>query len=320
MLCEYDILEKNIMKPVDLIIRIDGKEIDKGLDLFEFVPSILALGTVIKEASKVFELKKEIGINIKPIEKGSFLIELALFSQNNLNEILSLIQNNDVKDIKELLEWIGLIKGGVVGVTGISLFKLIKYLSNKPIEKREVLEPGKIKYSVENGEQIIVNGIVDKLYNNSIIHQHFYTAFRPLEKEGVEVFESYLKEDPSEKQQLVPEDIAYIKSYSDSELRTFEENGRESTYETSLNFKRGSYEGESNQWSFRKGDQVIVAVIRDEVFLQRIKNGEVRPYTKDFLRVELREMPKMIGTEIKSVSYEILEVKEYKQYEERRLF
>lgn len=303
------------MNSVNLIIRIDGSSVNEGIDLFEFAPSLLSLGTVLKESAHRLDYKKEIGINIKPIERGSFLIELGLFAQSNLNEILSLIQNNDVKDIKELLEWIGLISGGTA-TTAYPLIKVIRWLDKEPLQKREALEGGKIKYTNHAGQQIVIEEKVDRLYLNPVIHQNLYPAFKSLEKEGVDTFASYIKGDNDSKVLLEREDISYIRSYSQSELPDTVVEGDESVYETSLNFKRGSYEGESNQWSFRKGDQIIVAVIRDEKFLARIKTGEVRPYTKDFLKVRMREVPHLVGTEIKSVTYEILEVNDYKKFEE----
>ncbi len=305
------------MNHVDFIIRMDGSGIEKGLDLFEFAPSLLSLGTVVKESSKVLGIKKEIGINIKPIEKGSFLIELAFFTNNSLslNELFKFTQDNDVKNIKEVLEWIGLIGGGTV-----SFIQFVKWRDKNRNAKREEIESDKIKYT-ENDQSITVNGNVENIYNNPVIHQHFYPALKQLEKNGIDTFESYIKGEESNKTTLTPEDVQPIKRYAESELSsTIEDLGEESVYETSLNFKRGSFEGEPNQWSFRKGDQVIVAVIRDETFLHRIKDGEVRPYTKDFLKVIIKETPKLNGTEIRSVLYEILEVKEYKKYEVKRLF
>lgn len=317
---EENYSQEGIMNHVDFIIKMDGSDIEKGLDLFEFAPSLLSLGTVVKESSKIIGIKKEIGINIKPIEKGSFLIELAFFTNNglSLNELFKFTQDNDVKNIKEVLEWIGLIGGGCT-VVATSLIQFIKWRDKNKNAKREEVEPNKIKYT-ENDQSITVNGNVENIYNSPVVHQHIYPALRQLEKSGIDTFESYIKGEESNKTTLTPDDVQPIKRYSESELSSAEEVGEESVYETSLNFKRGSFEGEPNQWSFRKGDQIIVAVIRDEEFLGRIKDGEVRPYTKDFLKVTIKEIPKLSGTEIRSVSYEILEVKEYKKYEVKRLF
>lgn len=302
------------MSQVDFIIKIDGSDIEKGLDLFEFAPSLLALGNVVREASKVSGAKKNIGINIKPIERGSFLIELAFFAQNGVDGLFTLLKNDDVKNIKELLEWIGLIAGG-----SFSLLEFIKWREKNKNPAREIIEPNKIKYT-ENDQSVTVNGIVENLYNNATIHQYFYPALKTLERDGVDIIESYVKGEENNKTILKEKDIRAIKKYSESEIQTSEEIGEESIYETSLNFKRGSFEGEPTHWSFRKGEQNIVAVIKDEMFLEKIRCGDIRPYTKDFLRVRVKETPKLVGTEIRSVLYEILEVKEYKKYEENKLF
>ena len=43
-----------------------------------------------------------------------------------------------------------------------------------------------------------------------------------------------------------------------------------------LNPKRGSFDGDPKDWSFRRGDEIVVATIRDKDFLDKCQNGEYR--------------------------------------------
>jgi hypothetical protein len=300
---------------VNLVIKFTGSGTDEGMDLFDAAPSLLALGTIIKEANaELFDAEQEIGINIKPFSKGSFIVEMALFAKTNYQELLKVIKSTDGQDIKLILEWLSLIGGGSVGI-----WKLIKFLKGKPATKREQLAPAEIRYTNEDGSQIIINDKVDKLYNNPTIHNHFYQAYKPLEKPGIDGIESYLKEEKENKATFEKSDAELAKKYTESELPEQIDESKNTIYETYLNFKRGSYEGEHWQWSFRKGDKVIIAAIKDQKFLQQIKSGEIRPFQKDLLRVKMIEKYNMSGTEIKDSSHEIIEVIEYKPYKDNKL-
>ena len=80
-----------------------------------------------------------------------------------------------------------------------------------------------------------------------------------------------------------------------------------------LNPKRGSFDGDPKDWSFWKGDQIIVATIKDKDFLRACVEGIYRLNGSDLLTVDLLEKQRIIGTQVLKPSYEITRVIEYKK-------
>ncbi len=294
---------------INLIIKLKGPAIEEGLDLFNLAPSLLSIGNIITEANKIINPEgKEIAINIKPFEKGSFIIDLALFAKTNLDQLLSYISTDNASAIKNLLEWIGLITGG-----GVGLFKLIKFLNGSP-KKVENLSSGDIRYINANGQSLTINGKVNKLYNNCVIQNKIYQGFgKLLQQEGINEINTYLKNNPKSSEIINKEDIEAFKKYS--ELEGEENIINESESKIFLIFKRGSFDGDGSNWSFRLGSKdkdVITANVRDNNFLAKVKSGEIRPNYRDMVEVILKTKQKIKNEEL-TTSYEIIEVLQYKE-------
>ena len=303
---------KKINNKVNLIIKLEGPAIEEGLNLFDLVPSLIAIGNVITESNKIVNPEgREIAINIKPFEKGSFIIDLYLFAQTNFNQILSFISSDYAEQIKTLLEWIGLtvaIAGG-----GKGLIQLIKFLKDKP-QNVEKLSSGDIRYTNKNGQSFTTNEKVNKLYNNCVIQNNAYQGFgKLLQQKGINEINTYIKDDIKSLETIKKEDVEALKNFS--EISGEENIINESESEIYLKFKRGSFDGDGNNWSFRIGNKdkdVIVAAVKDDIFLKKVKSGEIRPNHKDTFMATLKTKQKMKNEEL-ITSYEIMKVLEYKE-------
>jgi hypothetical protein len=80
-----------------------------------------------------------------------------------------------------------------------------------------------------------------------------------------------------------------------------------------LNPKRGAFENDPKDWSFRRGEDIITATIKDQNFLAKYAAGVIRLNSSDLLTVELLEKQKVKGTIVQKPSYEITRVTEYRQ-------
>ena len=80
--------------------------------------------------------------------------------------------------------------------------------------------------------------------------------------------------------------------------------------ETFVKFKRGSFEGKKDNWSFKIDENSIVATIGDDTFLNKVKSAEVGPSSADAVKVKIRENQRIKNGETKTKN-EILEVSEY---------
>lgn len=321
----FDLLyDKFMSKKMDLIYRLEGPDIEKGIDVFELAPMLLSIGELIKESNKTLNPEgKEIAINVKPFDKGSFIVDILLFSQTNLQQLLEFIQDTsaeDIENLKEALRVLGIIAGGLVPYT---LIKLIKFLKGKTPIKIEKIGPNEFRFFSNDTNSVTVNLKVNKLYLNPKIQQNIYKVYGvPFEKEGIDKIESYLPEDiENTKVEIEKKEFPYFKTYANSEILGVSEIV-ENTSIVFLNPKRGSYEGERTSWSFRKGnnreDIIRVTNIRDEGFLSQIKEGEIRLHHGDLLKVELLEKQKIVGQIVQSITYEILKVLEYKKAPEQK--
>ncbi len=312
-------------KKIDLIYRLEGPDIEKGIDVFELAPMLLSIGEMIRESNKTLNPGgKEIAINVKPFGKGSFIVDIVLFSQTIVQQILEFAQSVSVEDIeslKEVLRTLGIIVGGS-GST-YALIKLIKFLKGKTPIKIEKIGPNEFRVFSDDTTSVTINGKVHRLYINPKIQQNIYRVYgAPSEKEGIDKIESYLREDvENTKVEIEKKEFPYFKTYATSEILGASEIV-ENTSIMFLNPKRGSYEGEGTSWSFRKGsnreDIVRVTNIRDKDFLSQIEKGEIRLHHDDLLKVELLEKQKIVGQAVVSITYEILKVLDYQKAPEQK--
>lgn len=299
---------KKINNKVNLIIKLEGPAIEEGLNLFDLAPSLIAIGNVITESNKIVNPEgREIAINIKPFEKGSFIIDLYLFAQTNFDQILSFISSDYAEQIKTLLEWIGLTVA--IGGGGKGLIQLIKFLKSKP-QNVEKLSSGDIRYTNKDGQSFTTNEKVNKLYNNCVIQNNTYQGFgKLLQQKGIDEINTYIKDDIKSLETIKKEDVEALKNYS--EISGEENIINESESVIFLKFKRGSFDGDGNNWSFRIGNKnIIVAVVKDDIFLKKVKSGEIRPNHKDTFEVILKTKQKMKNEEL-ITSYEIMKVLKY---------
>ncbi len=307
------------MKNVNLIYKLSGSEekIKQGLSVFELAPVLLAVGGLIKESNKtIFPMGREIAVNVKPFREGSFIVDIVLFASNNLQQIIDYVNCDNAKQIKELLEWIGIIVGGV-SFTGMSLYKLVKFLKGKP-KNIEQVKPNEIRYTGQDDNSITVPKEVHQLFQNCNIQNVFYEAFgKPLEQDGLTKVETYLDKEEKTKVEFAKKEAEYLKNYANAEIPTLDlEEIVESPMEVFLSPKRGSFDADPRQWSFRMGgaeNQIITATIKDDDFLEKCKTGEIKPHHTDILRVKLIQKIKRINDKLDpdSISFEVEKVLEY---------
>jgi len=296
-----------VNKKIDLIYKLDGPLIDEGIDVFELSPLLLSLGELIQESNSTLHPSGDkLSVNVKPFERGSFVMELQLFAQTNAQQLLHMVNQDSVRQIKELLEWMGIISGGTVGV-----IKVYKFLKGPP--KRVEVGPEDVKIIAQDDNSITINKKTYALFQNTKIQQNIYRIYGNfLGKDGIESVKSYLKENEREtKVEVEKSDVPYFNPANTIPVEQENLNENKTITISYLKPKRISLEGEADNWSFRKGeDAVIVATIKDPEFLGKIVSAEIRLSHEDLLEVRLLEIQTINNNEL-SVKYEIQEVIKY---------
>lgn len=305
------------MKHVNLIYKLSGddEKINEGLSVFEIAPILLSVGDLIKQSNKIaYPDKNDVSVNVKPFRQGSFILDIVVFAQNRFNDILDLVKQEQTRQVKELLEWIGLITGAVGAP--VSLYALIKFLKGKP-KSVEQLAPDEIKYTSQDGSSIVVKKQVHQLFQDCNIQGVIYNALgRPLEQDGITKVTTYQEGNPNHPTDFTKQEATYLKDYSTADIPSLEtEEMIHNNMKAYLIPKRGSFDGDPRQWSFRMSDSVITATIKDDDFLAKCKSGEVRPNHKDILYVDLTQKIKKINGKFDplSISFEVDKILDYQK-------
>ena len=198
-----------------------------------------------------------------------------------------------------------------------SLISAIKRLRGKPTSV-EPVGPNEYRYESPGGS-VTVNGDVHKLIQNQTIHNSVTYVFgKPAEQEEVTGIETYLSGREKETKVVVDKnDAPAFEAFSTTPLpatTSVEEHISEPTTYF-LKPKRVSVEGEADNWSFRYGtNQTLrVDVVRDQHFLDNVKNGIYRLSSDDLIVAEVVQKQRIQGTQIVGEPrYEIVQVLEYR--------
>jgi hypothetical protein len=299
---------------VNFVYKLDGDV--QEVDVFKLAPTLLALGELIQESNlEVNPGGRQIGVNVKPFREGSFIVDLTIFPQTNLQQVLDLLGSQSAEQVKRLLEWIGLItgSGGIVGVV-----QLIKWLKGRP-KAVEELKPGEFRYTAGDDKSITVGGPVHQLFSNSRITNHIYNVYgAPLEDQpSVTDIKTYVEGKAETEVVFDRSEVPAVREFMDpsAKLTSGNEIVKEHIQEgVFLNPKRGSFENDPRDWSFYRGrgrNDVITATIKDKAFLQDYADGKYRLLSSDLLTVTLLERQTVEGTIVKKPVYEILRVTNY---------
>jgi hypothetical protein len=299
---------------INFVYKLDGDV--QEVDVFKLAPTLLALGELIQESNQeVNPSGRQIGVNVKPFREGSFIVDLTIFPQTNLQQVLDLLGSQSVGQVKLLLEWIGLItgSGGIVGVV-----QLIKWLKGKPKAVDEI-KPGEFRYTAEDNRSITVDLHVHQLFSSSRITNHIYKVYgAPMEDQSsVTDIRTYVEGESETEVVFDRSEVPIVREFIDPSATVtsggdiVKEHVQEGVF---LNPKRGSFENDPRDWSFYRGrgrNDIITATIKDKAFLQDYADGKYRLHSSDLLTVTLLERQTVEGTIVKKPVYEILRVTNY---------
>jgi hypothetical protein len=296
---------------VNFIYELGGEAGE--IDVFELAPTLLSIGQLIQDSNRILNPNgQEIAVNVKPFKEGSFIVDIALFPTSHLQQLLDLVRHTSLDQIVELLKAIG-----VIGGLGVSAVAAIKKLKGKPKQVEE-LKPGEYRYASDDSS-ITVGKDVHTLLQHPVITQNIYNVFgKPLEKESVTKIKSYLKGEEEQTEIVIAKDeVPALKEFATNPglpallIAAAPELTDEHESVAYLNPKRGAYDGDGVSWSFHRGSEIITATIKDTDFLMKVERGDIRPNHKDLLKVLLLEKQRVVGTEVKAPSYEVIKVLDY---------
>jgi hypothetical protein len=179
------------MQMVRTTIKYDGSALaGKSMDVADLAPSLIALSDLIKAANRQFNgdrsgVKILVNANRRPKPVLELFIDLA---QTLWESVSNLIADDRVATIKEIAEWIGILKPAAGGIT---LYALIKILRGKTVDSTTIEKnDGKDVLQIHiygDSNHVTVDKNVDEMYSNQVIRNHAIKVLEPLTKDAVNV-------------------------------------------------------------------------------------------------------------------------------------
>jgi hypothetical protein len=306
---------------LNFILKLEGDGIDAfGVDVKDLAPSLLSLGELIQRTHELVNPNhKKIDVNVRAFQKGSFVVDLAMYTSNIATELYDSFTSIDFETLKQELEWVGIIKDNIEAgksIFGGGLLGLILWLKGKKPKTRVQLE-NTLEYEYENekGEKIKVSSQIAILHDDNQIHDSIQKVIKPLLSENINQISTFLKEQQAGTQITLSQNEALILSQSRNTMIDFEKDILEQ--EMYLRPHSGSYKGaKTNRKFYAMGNIPIEAKILDLNFLNDLEEGFKKLHHNDRLKVRIRQIfdIKEGKTDYFNPKYEIIKILDYVPY------
>lgn len=284
----------------NVVIAYKGRLVDNGtMDVQDLGAALVAFGDLISESNKVLNhdnSKVAVQVNAD-FKRGSFEIELELF--RSITEQVSSLFN-------EAAVPIGVI-AGLIGITAFatgkqSLIEFIRWLRGRKIDKVTQEGDGHITVFV-GGDKIVVNQPIINLYTSIPVRESLEKVLAPLERDGIDVFESRDSKDHNKViSSINKEEKQYFGISQIDEERT-------NTFQQNVFVKILNVSFEELKWRLLFGEEKIYADIKDAEFVANVRDGLISFTNGDMLNV-LLEINQVAKDGVIKNSYSVIKVNE----------
>ena len=269
-------------------LAYDGEALRSGsMDVRDLAPALLAVGELCEKSNLVLNGNRaQITVRVQAdFKTGSFDVVL-LLHQTCIEVAKEIFTHSEqISTVADLVEIIGFV-GGTAAGTGISLFKLIKWLKGKKPNKTELLPNGDTRIFIDNSLHVEENHIdvsanVVSLFNNEDVRKAALGIVRPLERNGIDKLK--LRSASPDVEIIEKEDYSAFMAVLDPD---FEELILENEREAALTVVKPSFD-ENLRWTFSEGEARFGAIMEDQEFLRKLDNREISFTKGDVLVVKL---------------------------------
>lgn len=261
------------MSTTFLSINYDGPALESGeMAVEDLAPALLAMGKLFDEANRVVNGdRSSLSVRVKAgFVRGSFEVELHLI-QGWIGYAKDLLTGQDATALAALCAFLG-ISGKDIG---IGLFKLLKIAKGRQPTRAHIIEDGNVEleFPDDSGEIIKVTAprqTVD-LFRDVKVRRAAAYAFRPLEKEGINVISVRVTGESKESAEAVvgKDDLISFKSPENSDSLIISSPSTSAFSIVNLSFS------DDGKWKLSDGQNVVWASIEDEDFINAVNRNEV---------------------------------------------
>ena len=282
--------------PEEFQVSFHGQAVDDGsIDARDLASSILALGELVDQATGLVTMGGDKGhLRVKASNLGSFEIDFGFQISRSLTNFFSSKEVDAFLKAKDILAIIGIgIGGGTCG-----LIQYLKYLKGR--------EPTNVTFE-QTETELTVGGMqfshkVQKLYDNPKARSAVAKFTDPLRQEGID--EMRLSRKGEDSVSILEHEVDYF----DPPVK--EEDTVENTNEALVRIVSPSFKtGEKWRVTDGTGSPYWVRIL-DESFMEKVSKREILFGNNDMLRVLLRTVQKMDGSNLKT-ERDILEVRKH---------
>ncbi len=308
----------------NVTIRYDGPILsDHRMDVSDLAPALIAISELCKIVNSKFNAgKSSVKVLMKAdIEQKCIQLDLQVVL-TFWDNIKSLINDEDIKSAKEILDWIGIIAGSA---TIYGAIKLSSSLKDKTIDS--------VEYIVKDGENVAqinvkgdnntVNNIVYaypqavELLKDDLVVSNIKKIVSPVVKEG---YEKLQFETDGNVETITKTEAAAIIGFAPSfNTNQIDEAQVINAWVTAYS---PVYDKDKSKWKFRLGDAIVNMDISDtDIAEKAINRGGALMHDAYYVRIELRQEHKSnnkITTEYKVK--EVLEFRPGKMEFQRDIF
>jgi hypothetical protein len=178
---------------------------------------------------------------------------------------------------------------------------------------------GTVTYTQPDGSEFKVTLPEHQLVQSPLIQNNYYNSVvSPLDKFPSATSVNVTVDGRNlQTERFSKEDKESFEEYARTELLEDVEDNVTVMSGVFLKPKRGPYSGDEKAYSFIMGENNVLwpVTIEDEKFLSELKNGDIRPYAEDVLKVNLDVRQKKDSANRVATQYAITEVLEYIKYE-----
>lgn len=283
------------MSTVEFQLAYDGEDVrGHTMDVQELAPALMALGNLIRDANtQINGDRSKVKVFVQSdFEHKCFLIHFEVV-QTILSHIGDILGDHNVKEAKDILEWLGLLglfPGGLAGGV-IALLRWRKKkdaLSNSTVIE-EVQHGGLIRITSGDGSSITINQTVYDLSNNPKIRSDLAGVFSPLKKPGIDAvkFSSNSRE---------PSFVSYGRDDADAIIAASEVIEPDKvllepqTIIANLRVHSPVFDPKAEKWRFKYGEEIIYADITGTTIASdALRRGSVAVNDRYKVRLEITE-------------------------------